>query len=54
MPETSMYENNCIVFWKADIRFARQLFIMKPESITHAMQDTSNDNLRFGILRPDR
>ena len=38
VPEASINKDTCPVFWKHEIRFARQSFGMKPVSKAHRMQ----------------
>ena len=50
MPETSMYKDDCLVFRENQIWFSRQLFGMKSEAKTSAMQIFSNQKLWLGVL----
>lgn len=53
MPEAAIYKNNSLVFWKDQIRFARQFSVMQSEPKAHRVQTAPNDHFRLGILRLD-
>ena len=50
MPETSMHKDNNLVFRENQIWFSRQLFGMKSEAKSPAMQIFSNQKFWFGVL----
>lgn len=53
VPEAAMNEYNSIVFWKYDIRFTWQLFLVQPEPVSLPVKITPNQKLRLSILTTD-
>lgn len=50
MPKASMYKNNCLEFWKNQIRLPRQLLGMKSVTQPATVQIFSNQKFRLGVL----
>lgn len=53
MPETTMNEDHLLPAWKNQIRAARELPSMEPESIPKCMSDAANRYFRTGVLAAD-
>jgi hypothetical protein len=53
VPETTVNEDDFFVFYKNDIRMAGQVAAMQGVTITHSMDDGTNDYFRGSILRPN-
>jgi hypothetical protein len=50
VPETAVDENDRTVFRKHEICFPRKLRGMNAESVSHAVQETLDPQLGFGVL----
>jgi hypothetical protein len=53
MPETSMNYNKRAIFWKHNIRLARNIFCMKPETEAKGVKPLSEENFRASVFRSD-
>ena len=49
MPKTSMHEDNLAAPWENNIRTAWQVFLVKPVTITHRMNETPNGQFGAGV-----
>jgi hypothetical protein len=54
MPKTAMYEYGYAVFWKHNVRLARQIFYVEPETETCRMKRAPDKDLRLGVRAFDR
>ena len=53
MPETTVNEDDCFVFWQNNIRFARQFFVIQSVSKTICEKEFPNQKLWLGVLAFD-
>lgn len=53
MPEAAMNEDNSFVFGQDDVGTAREVFPVKPKTITHSVEERPDEEFRFRVLPPD-
>ena len=53
MPETAVNKNDRIMFFKNNVRFARESFDIFPKPETQTMQKRTHNNLRLRIRASD-
>ncbi|MEA2206384.1 MAG: hypothetical protein QOE77_3160 [Blastocatellia bacterium] len=51
MPETTMNENDCGVFWENHVGFAGKVFAVKLKAKSHSKQATAESKLQRSVLR---
>jgi len=49
MPEAAVHKNHSPIFREANVRAARQVLSMQAEPESHAMQQRTDGQLRFGV-----
>ena len=54
MPKAAMNKDGFAPSWERQIRFSREIFPMKPKSISERMRDLPNDHLGLHIFAADR
>ena len=53
MPKAAMHEDDTLTGWEDKIGLARQLSIVKPVPIPHAVNQAPNCHLRRGVFAGD-
>ena len=49
-----MHEDHGPVFGQHDVRLARQVFAVKPESVAERVKESAHPHLRLRVAAPDR
>ena len=50
VPKAAMYEDSFSTTGKGNVGFTRQIFAMKPITISHRVQASPNDHFWLGVL----
>jgi hypothetical protein len=53
VPETSMDEDNGLVFWKDDVRLARKIFSVEPKPISEPVEQAADNSFGLCVLAPN-
>jgi len=53
VPKATMDENHARIFTQNNIRIAREFILMYAKTITHPVEDRSDNQLRFRVIAAD-